>query len=263
MRGEGPIPRSRRLVFATLIALAIGHAAQAQQIGSTAEAHNNVSRELAGAAAALTAGDSVFRDEIVHTAAESTAKLVFLDSTNLAIGPTSRVTLDVFVYSGQASAQKMTVNLAKGLFRFTTGALDKRAYVISTPTASIGVRGTVLDIGVQGPQQMRVTLVEGQALVCPRRPGITFEQQIRNCSQGGGGRCECLDLNHAGQTAQVKKSGGGNQATFISTPVDFASLCSGGGSLCSGASYASLTPGGGGGAGGGGGGFPSGALCGH
>ncbi len=167
------------------------------------------------------------------------------------------MTLDLFVYSGQASAQKMTVNLAKGIFRFTTGALDKRAYVISTPTASIGVRGTVLDIGVQGPQQMRVTLVEGQALVCPRRPGTTFEQQIRNCSRGGGGHCECLDLNHAGQTAQVKKSGGSTQATFVSTQVDFASLCSGGSSLCSGASYASLTPGGGGG------GFPSGALCGH
>ncbi len=250
------------MLFAIIVALAAGQAARAQQnIGSTAEAHNNVSRELSGGAAALNPGDSVFRDEIVRTGAESTAKLVFLDSTNLAIGPTSRVTLDVFVYSCGVSAQKMTVNLAKGLFRFTTGALDKRAYVIWTPTASIGVRGTVLDIGVQGPQQMRVTLVEGQALVCPKRPGITFEQQVRNCSKGAGGRCECLDLNHAGQTAQVKKSGGANEAAFVSTPVDFASLCSGGGSLCSGATYASLTPGSGGG--GGGGGFPSGALCGH
>ena len=221
MRGEGPIPRSRRLVFATLFALAVGHAAYAQQIGSTAEAHNSVSRELAGAAAALTAGDFGFSRRDRPHGAESTAKLVFLDSTNLAIGPTSRVTLDVFVYSGQASAQKMTVNLAKGMFRFTTGALDKRAYVISTPTASIGVRGTVLDIGVQGPQQMRVTLVEGQALVCPRRPGITFEQQVGNCSQGGGGRCECLDLNHAGQTAQVKKSGGANQGDLRLDPGRF------------------------------------------
>ncbi len=257
---EAPISRLRRLLFATMLALAAGQAAYAQTIGSTAETHNVVSRELAGAAAALNPGDSVFRDEIVRTGTESTAKLVFLNSTNLAIGPTSRVTLDVFVYSGEVSAQKMTVNLAKGLFRFTTGALDKRAYVISTPNASIGVRGTVLDIGVQSAQQMRVTLVEGQALVCPRRPGITFEQQVRNCSQGAGGRCECLDLNHAGQTAQVKKSGGANEAALVSTPVDFASLCSGGSSLCSGASYASLTQGGGGG---GGGGFPSGALCGH
>ena len=87
-----------------------------ERSAATIQAQNDVSRELGGAAGPLTVGDNVFRNELVRTGANSTAKLVFLDSTNLAIGPTSRVTLDVFVYSGQASAQKMTVNLAKGLF---------------------------------------------------------------------------------------------------------------------------------------------------
>ena len=161
------------------------------------------------------------------------------------------------------SGQELTVNLAKGVFRFTTGALDKKAYTISTPTASIGVRGTVLDIDVRGAQS-RVTLVEGQALVCPRRPGVTFEQQRRNCSRpeggGAGARCDCVELNNAGQTATAKKAGASTQASLSSTPVNFASLCSGSASLCSGATYASLSaPLGGGG----GGGFPAGGLCGH
>jgi hypothetical protein len=247
----------------SLYALAIGSGARAQQnIGSTALAHNNVSRELSGAAAPLNPGDPVYRNELVRTGDDSTAKLIFLDSTNLAMGPTSRVTLDQFVYAGEVNGQKMTVNLAKGIFRFTTGTLDKRAYVISTPTASTGVRGTVLDIDARSAQS-RVTLVEGQAVVCPKRPGITFEQQVRNCTTAAGGpqgaRCECVDLNHAGQTALVKKAGDTNQASLSSTPVNFASLCSGGGSLCAAGTYASLGPGGGGG----GGGFPSGALCGH
>ena len=223
--------------------------------------HNSVSRELAGAAGPLNPGDAVYRNELVKTGEDSTAKLIFLDSTNLAIGPISRVTLDQFVYSGETSGQKMAVNLAKGVFRFTTGGLDKKAYVISTPTASIGVRGTVLDIDARSAQS-RVTLVEGQALVCPRRPGVTFEQQVRNCTRAAGGahgaRCDCVDLNHAGQTALVKKAGGANQASLTSTPVDFASLCGGNASLCSGSAYASASP-----LGGGGGGFPSGALCGH
>ena len=156
------------------------------------------------------AGDSVYRNEVVRTGADSTAKLVFLDSTNLGVGPISRVTLDKFVYVGESNGQKMTVNLAKGIFRFTTGALDKKAYTIATPNAAIGVRGTVLDIRVQGALT-RVTLVEGQALVCPRRPGITFEQQARNCARAAGGRggarCECVDMTNVGQTAQVKKIG--------------------------------------------------------
>ena len=36
------------------------------------------------------------------------AKLVFLDSTNLAVGPTSRVVLDRFVYEGDLGAQKVS-----------------------------------------------------------------------------------------------------------------------------------------------------------
>jgi hypothetical protein len=239
----------------------VGGAARAQQhIGSTAEAHNKVQRELSGASAPLTAGDPVFRDERVSTGDDSTAKLIFLDSTNLAIGPISRVTLDRFVYSGGQTGQELGVGLAKGVFRFTTGAFDKKAYTISTPTASIGVRGTVLDIDVRTAQS-RVTLVEGQALFCPRRPGITFQQQRRNCEGGGSGRCDCLELKNPGQTASAKKSAGSIQVGFTSTPVDFASLCASDASLCSSSTYASAGPLGGGG--GGGGGFPSGALCGH
>jgi hypothetical protein len=221
----------------SVCALAGGVAHAQQNIGSTVLANNRVSRELSGATGPLNPGDPVYRDELVRTGEDSTAKLIFLDSTNLAMGPTSRVTLDQFVYAGEVNGQKMTVNLAKGIFRFTTGALDKRAYTISTSTASIGVRGTVLDIAVTAGRT-GVTLREGSAIVCAR---------------GGG----CVELRQDGQTAQVKKVGGANQASFSSTPVDFASLCAGG-SLCSGSTYASASPGGGDA-----GGFPSGALCGH
>ena len=245
------------MVGLCLFAAGVGEAGAQEHIGSTTLAHNDVTRDLGGAMGPLAPGDSVYRNEVVRTGADSTAKLVFLNSTNLGVGPISRVTLDKFVYVGESNGQKMTVNLAKGIFRFTTGALDKKAYTIATPNAAIGVRGTVLDIRVQGALT-RVTLVEGQALVCPRRPGITFEQQARNCARAAGGRggarCECVDMTNVGQTAQVKKSGGASQASLTSTPVNFASLCAGNSSLCSGSSYASAEQSGG---------FASGALCGR
>ena len=159
--------------------------------------------------------------------------------------------LDRFVYEGDPNAQKVAVNLAKGVFRFTTGSLDKKAYTIDTPTAAIGVRGTVLDIDV-GSAQTRVTLVEGQAIVCPRRAGVTLEQQERNCGLASGaktGRCDCEPIVNPGQTATVRKVGGVNEAGSSSTPVNFASLCSGAASLCSSdTSFASNALGGGGGA---------------
>ena len=204
-----------------LVAGVVGAEAQ-EHIGSTALARNDVTRESAGASAPLVTGDSVFRNETVRTGADSNARLVFLDSTNLGVGPTSSVKLDQFVYVGESNGQKMTVNLAKGVFRFTTGVLDKKAYEITTPTAAIGVRGTVLDIAVQGPDT-RVTLVEGQALVCPRRPGVSFAQQERNCTKAAGGiggaHCDCVELKNVGQTAQVKKTGSAN---LTSNAVNYA-----------------------------------------
>ena len=204
-----------------LVAGVVGAEAQ-EHIGSTALARNDVTRESAGASAPLVTGDSVFRNETVRTGADSNARLVFLDSTNLGVGPTSSVKLDQFVYVGESNGQKMTVNLAKGVFRFTTGVLDKKAYEITTPTAAIGVRGTVLDIAVQGPDT-RVTLVEGQALVCPRRPGVSFAQQERNCTKAAGGiggaHCDCVELKNVGQTAQVKKTG---SASLTSNAVNYA-----------------------------------------
>ena len=204
-----------------LVAGVVGAGAQ-EHIGSTALARNDVTRESAGASAPLVTGDSVFRNETVRTGADSNARLVFLNSTNLGVGPTSSVKLDQFVYVGESNGQKMTVNLAKGVFRFTTGVLDKKAYEITTPTAAIGVRGTVLDIAVQGPDT-RVTLVEGQALVCPRRPGVSFSQQERSCTKAAGGvagaHCDCVELKNVGQTAQVKKTG---SASLTSNAVNYA-----------------------------------------
>ena len=245
------------MVTALVVAVCASGPAGAQQaIGSTASAQNQVTRELSGAAGPLSVGNSVYRNEVVRTGTDSLAKLIFLNSTNLSVGPTSRVVLDRFVYEGDPGAEKVAVGLAKGVFRFTTGTLDKKAYTITTPTAAIGVRGTILDIDVRNADT-RVTLVEGGALICPRRNGESFEQQARNCGRDFGGpsgrtgRCDCAQLDHPGQTAAAKRAGKTTVASLTNNPVNFASLCAGDASLCSGESYGYS------------GGASGGALCGR
>jgi hypothetical protein len=211
-----------------------------QNIGATETAKNEVSRELSGAAAKLNSGDPVFRDEVVRTGQDSTAKLVFLDSTNLAVGPISRVVLDKFVYEEGGSGQTVAVKLSKGLFRFTTGALDKNAYSVTTPTAAIGVRGTILDISVVG-NKTKVTLREGRAIVCPVERGSAFVQQARDCSHGKGANCHCTELEAEGQTVELTGTSSGVRQALTSEPVNFAALCSG--DLCEATDYATLANG--------------------
>ena len=134
-------------------------------------------------------GDDVFRDEGVRTDASSSAKLVLLDSTNLSLGPSSAIKLDRFVYAGANQPGAITVNLVKGALRFATGDADKRAYIINTPTATLGVRGTILKIAATGADTI-VALAEGAALVCPR----------------GAGSAACVELTDRGQCASVTRT---------------------------------------------------------
>src|SRR5436309_1463212 len=122
------------LALGALIGCVDGVYAAQSDIGAAALAKNDVSRELSGANGPVGVGDPVFPNEVVRTGEDSATKLVFRDSTNLALGPRARVVLDRFVFDPSQSSEGLGVTLAKGVFRFTTGNLKKTAYSVNTPT---------------------------------------------------------------------------------------------------------------------------------
>ncbi len=126
----------------TLIApVAVG----AQSIGSAAA----VKPEAHGGGSTLQAGSSLYSNETVSTGQPGTAELQFNDNTKLSVGPSSNVRLDKFVYDpNNKGAGKLAINATKGAYRFITGEQDKKNYEIKTPYATLGVRGTVLEIVV-------------------------------------------------------------------------------------------------------------------
>jgi hypothetical protein len=114
--------------------------------------------------------------------------------------------------------------MTSGAFRFVTGHSDKAAYKITTPLATIGVRGTTLDIRSQRGQTI-VNLQDGAASVCT----ISFE---------------CIQLTQPGDTAIIT-SGGGSRSTIKKTnnpPWTFAATCGAAAGLCSKTQYADATP---------------------
>ncbi len=222
------------LGLAAVLAFAGRPAAADERIGNTALVHNTVER-LAARVAAIQAGDDVFADENVRTGAESAAKFVFSDETNLALGPTSTVKLDRFVYKGPVSYTKAAVNFAAGAFRFTTGGSEKRAYELKTSTATIGVRGTVFDVLVEGAATT-VSLVEGDVVVCPRK---NYDGDPRRLTQAQLAKYHCVELKRPGQTALITP----RRASFKAQAFSFASsFCSDAGSgLCGASTTAQVT----------------------
>lgn len=117
----------------------------------------------------LQEGGRVHRNELLETGNESQAELRLDDQTKLALGPNAGLKLDEFVIGKSDGVTTIGVNFLKGTFRFITGSEKKEAYRIETPSATIGVRGTVFDVYVDGSGDTLVLLHEGEVNVCNRK----------------------------------------------------------------------------------------------
>ena len=151
----------------------------ADQIGVAVTVRNDVTGKIQSDVVKIGSGSDVFGKEIVKTNADSSAKIVLKDNTNLNVGPSSSVTLDNFVFNGPSDYKQASMNLAKGVFRFTTGASDKRAYDFKTSTATIGVRGTDCVV-IAKDNKSHVECTEGESVVCPKKNATKKEVSLDN-----------------------------------------------------------------------------------
>jgi hypothetical protein len=141
--------RNPSTVLAIALATCMALPAYAQQrIGKA----TSVKPQAQGTVAGELAPDSdVHAAETVNTGATGQANLQFLDRTMLSVGPMSTVRLDKFVYDPNKATGTVVVNATRGAYRFVTGVQDSRSYTIKTPYATLGVRGTVLEVVIQEP----------------------------------------------------------------------------------------------------------------
>lgn len=196
-----------------LSAVLICAPAQAQEtIGTAALVRNDVTHGPVAGLTPLTTGQGVVKREIVRTGADSVAKLVFLDQTNLSIGPRAAIALDELVYRSENSRGRVVLNLTEGAFRFLSGKLQKESYEITTPTATIGIRGTEFDVDASRTVTT-ITLRSGQ---------------VRACTRGGR---QCVVLSRSGDTAVITLGAATRRSGSLQTA--FSASCDADPGLCS------------------------------
>ncbi len=90
--------------------------------------------------------------------AQSSLQILLKDRTVFTIGANARLTIDRFVYDPNRNSSDVAASVTKGAFRFMSGRPLHNgggAGAISTPVATIGVRGTIVE-GVVGPEALDV-----------------------------------------------------------------------------------------------------------
>lgn len=175
----------------------------ATKIGGAAQIQKDVRGDSSGSAQRLTVGDPVHSNEVLTTAADSRGKFVFDDRTDLQMGPSSRVKLDSFVYSG---GNGVAFDAAKGAFRFVSAPAGHKDYNVKTPTATIGVRGTSFAVRVLGG----------------RTDAVLYGGVIEVCSIATG---ECRTLDSACTFVTVTNSGVTQPKTLGKKDWSFDTTC--------------------------------------
>ena len=133
------------------------------------------------------------------------------------------ITLDRTVFNDEHSYRDIAIRLTTGAFRFVTGHSEKAAYKITTSLATIGVRGTILDILSQRGK-VTVVLQEGASRVC---------------TLGG----QCVELTQPGETAVITSAAGKiTIKRFNNPPWTFASNCGAAAGLCTVTNFADAAP---------------------
>jgi hypothetical protein len=123
-----------------------------------------VKNQVQGRSGALSVGSSVFANERIRTGDASTAQLLFLDKTVVSVGPKAELLLDKYVYNPNRGTGQVVMNAVQGSMRFVTGAQNPTNYAIKTPVATLGIRGTVVDLGISSIESF-IGVLEGTLAV--------------------------------------------------------------------------------------------------
>lgn len=164
--------------------------AAAEPVGSAIIVKQNVIGFGADGARDLHVSDAVYRNEEISAAGKSHGELELSDGSKIIVGENSIVLLDDFVL-GDNGFKSGTIKVVKGAFRFVTGSSKKGAFTVTTPMATIGVRGTFFDVYVGGGKET-VVLFRGEVRVCS---GSSCQIARR--------ACDVIEINSAGSVEKA------------------------------------------------------------
>ena len=152
----------------------VAHAA----IGTAVSVAPSATNSRGGANRPLAARDPLEQNDRIRTSGEGAVLTRFNDDTTLTIGPNSEVVLDRYVFDG-SRARSITVQVVRGALRFASGKSPSEVYQIKTPVATIGVRGTVVNILFEGGRLIMETPY-GLSTIC-----LTGTSNCRDLAAGG------------------------------------------------------------------------------
>lgn len=114
-----------------------------EPIGNVATVVGNATVTRNDAAIPLKVKDEIYLNDLVQTSAKSSLGITFNDATTFNLTANARITIDTFVYEDGGKNNAALFEVVKGTVAFVAASVAKTGDMkISTPTATLGIRGT-------------------------------------------------------------------------------------------------------------------------
>ncbi|MCA0272369.1 MAG: FecR domain-containing protein [Proteobacteria bacterium] len=163
-------------------------------MGSVVRVVQGATLERSGQAVSLRAGQTIESGDVISTDRRGQVQLLFNDDTRIAVGPNSSMAVDDIRFKQNGKARKFAVSAVAGGFRFLSGTSARSAYAISTPTATMGIRGTAFDFVVRNTDGTDLIIFSGLVNMCGGG----------GCYQAAGG-CDAVRLDARGNFARIEQ----------------------------------------------------------
>ena len=130
-------------------------AGAADEAGTVKTSRGQVALERSGQKLGAPVGTRVFASDRVVTGADGSVGITLRDNTLLSAGPNSSLSLDKFAFNSTTHAGAMDTSLKRGTLSVVSGKIAKQSpesVRFSTPTTTLGVRGTEFVIEAAGTE---------------------------------------------------------------------------------------------------------------
>jgi hypothetical protein len=114
-----------------------------EPIGNVATLTGSATVTRNNAATPLKLQDDIFQNDVLQTSTNSTLGVTFNDATTFNLTANARIAIDNYVYEDGGKQNAALFDVVKGTVAFAAAAVAKTGDMkISTPTATLGIRGT-------------------------------------------------------------------------------------------------------------------------
>jgi hypothetical protein len=118
-------------------------AANDEPIGNVAKLTGTATVTRNNEATPLKAKGDIYLNDVLQTSANSSLGVTFNDATTFNLTANAKITIDTYVYQDGGKENAALFDVAKGTVAFVAAAVAKTGDMkISTPTATLGIRGT-------------------------------------------------------------------------------------------------------------------------